>query len=422
MTTSGALQRPAEAAPSTRTIVVVGTAAFVATQAFDSTLRWILEMVNAAGALYLRDAIVLLCILLCAHEIARERRDVVRSVFVFWLLGASACVSLLSGLGLAQTLFGIKVWLPFVLGFLLVEARIAKDLDQRRFWLVLWALVCAGVLINYFYRFPWAGLTVKVADVAISGNREWTAAGVKRLSGFSRTSFDAAIIVMLLHFYLVCTWRSVVVRIALTLVSGLAIALTTTKGAAGAFVLCTLYLPLLGLARRADSAWRPFFMATLALFAIIGLVVPLVSLQIPFPRFVEGSSEQWLLSSLVARAWDTWPRALHLLEDWQIISGRGVGGIGAAQYAFEPGRANPADSLFVYLYVTAGAVGAYFYVALLVSSRKLQLQQPAHQSAFLILLSLYSYGLTVNIIESAVFALAVGAVSGLLIRSNEDKA
>jgi len=422
MTAATTFREPAAlAAPTTRTIIAVGVGVYVATQAFDSALRWMLEFGGAGAAIYGRDAIVLLCVLLCVHEIARERRDIVGSVVVFWILAALACISLLSGLGIAQTLFGVKVWLPLVLGFLLVEAKVVPHLNHPKTWFLLWAVVCAGVLVNYFDRLPWAGLTVQVGDVAISGNREWTAAGVKRLSGFSRTSFDAAIIVLLLHLYLVCVWRSLFVRTVLTLVSGLVIALTTAKGAAGAFVLVTACLPFLGFARRTDSAWRVLFLAALVVLAAIGLVFPLVSLQIPLPRLPEGSPEHWLLSSIVSRAWDTWPRALRLLEDWQAVTGRGLGGIGAAQYAFEPGRANPADSFFVYVYVTGGILGAWFYLALLYASRKLQLQRVEHQIAYLVLLCLFAYGLTINVIESAVFAIVIGMVSGLLMRRSREE-
>lgn len=405
-------------------IAAVLTILYVASQAFDSALRWILEIGHAGAAIYVRDYLLVIAILSCLYNIARERQGVLHVFWLLWSLALGVCVALFSGLGLLQIAFGIKVWLPCVLGFLLVESKAVPSLHRPHLWLGLWLLVCIGVYINYFVRLPWTGLTLQVGGVEVAGNREWTAAGVKRLSGFSRTSYDAAIIILLLHVYLVSLWRHFAVRCVLILMSGAAIALTTTKGAAGAFLLATAFMPLLGVVSPSMVGPRRAILTGLVvLIALVGLLAPLMSTQIPLPKLREGSIEHWLFSSLVSRAWDTWPRALDLLgSEWQAFAGRGLGGIGAAQYTFEPFRANPADNLFVYLYVTAGVVGLAWYFYLAVSVRKLALEHPLHQAVFLVLLSLFTYGLTVNVVESAAFALVVGGVYAQLLSLNRGPA
>lgn len=411
---------PDREAAGMHSIAAVLTILYVASQAFDSALRWLLEIGHAGAAIYARDYLLVIAILACLYNIARERQGVLHVFLLLWSLTLGVCIALFSGLGLLQIAFGIKVWLPCVLGFLLVESKAVPSLHRPRLWLCLWALVCIGVYINYFVRLPWTGLTLQVGGVEVAGNREWTAAGVKRLSGFSRTSYDAAIIILLLHLYLVSLWRHFAVRCLLILMSGAAIALTTTKGAAGAFLLATAFMPVLGIVPLSRAGpRRSILTGVVMLIALAGLLAPLISTQIPLPKLLEGSIEHWLFSSLVSRAWDTWPRALDLLgSEWQVFMGRGLGGIGAAQYAFEPFRANPADNLFVYLYVTAGVVGLCWYLFLAASVRKLALERPMHQAVFLVLLSLFTYGLTVNVVESAAFALVVGGIFAHLLSLN----
>jgi hypothetical protein len=395
---------------------------YALSEAFDSAVRWILDLAGAGAMIYLRDGGLLLASLLFCGLLVRERRDIVRT---FWLLAGlalSACVSLCSGLGVLQTLFGLKVWAPFVCGFLLVETGAARELNVPKAWFALWLMLCAGIFLNYFYRYPWIGLTVDVGDLAISANREWNAMGVRRLSGFSRTSYDGAIIILLLYIYLVVVLKRSVTRIAVILVSGAAIALTTAKGAAAAFLATVLLLPVLTLVRTAAPRLKGLLIGGLIALAAVGAVVPLLSLQMPLPRLREGTPEAWLFASLMARAWDTWPRALGLVSQWQLVTGRGIGGIGAAQAIFEPGRFNPADNLFIYLYVTAGALGAMLYALCACASSRLQFDQPAHRAGFLVLISLFAYGLTVNIIESAVFALVLGGLLSMLTLHRTERA
>jgi hypothetical protein len=387
---------------------------YILSQAFDSVVRWVLDMAGAGALIYARDFGLALAIFLFCALLGRDRQDVLRT---FWLLAClviGMCVGLFSGLGVPQILFGLKIWVPFVCAFLVVETGAVGQLDAPRGWCALWAILCAGIFVNYFYRFPWTGLTVQIGDVDISANREWSASGVQRLSGFSRTSVDAATIILLLYIYLAVTLRGAVSRIAVILVSGAAIILTTSKGAAGAFFGTVLLLPMLKLAGSTAPRLKGLLVGGLIAIAVAGAIAPILSLQIPFPRLRPGTPESLLFGSLLARAWDTWPAALELPSQWQLVTGRGIGGIGAAQSLFEPARLNTADNLFVYLYVTAGLFGAVLYGFYACASFRLQLDKPAHRIGYLVLFSVLGYGVTANIIESATFALALGGLLSML--------
>jgi hypothetical protein len=394
-----------------RNTIAVLAAAYVASQAFDSVIRWLLNMVHAVAAIYLRDVDLIVIVFLCCYLIVRDGRPVTRSVFLFSLGAVLVCVSLYSELNVAQTLFGVKVWLPFLAGFLLFEADILPAMDWRRTWWLVWLTLCCSVLLNHFVEYPWAGLNVDVGDASISANREWAAGGIRRLSGFSRTSYDAAAIILVLHIYLICLPRRIASSLFLILLSAAAIALTTSKGAAVAFLATVGMLPLLHYARSARSTAKYALCGGLIVLAATGLAVPLMSEQIQFPRLQVGTPEFWLFSSFVDRAWVTWPRSFALLsQGWQWFVGRGVGGIGAAQNLFEPSIYTPGDNFFIYLYVTAGAFGAALYAYLALSVVKLSFDQAPHRAAYLLVLAVFAYGLTVNLVESATFALSLGAV------------
>jgi hypothetical protein len=393
---------------------------YILSQAFDSVVRWVFDMAGVGALIYARDLGLVLAIFLFCALLARDRRDVVPTFCLLTCFVLSMCVALCSGLGVPQMLFGLKVWLPFVCAFLLVETGSAEQLDAPKAWCTLWAILCGGIFVNYFYRFPWIGLTVQIGDVDISANREWTALGVQRLSGFSRTSVDAATMILLLYIYLVVVLRGTLSRIVVIVFSGAAIALTTSKGAVGVFVGTVLLLPVLTLTRTTAPRLKGLLVGGLIAIAAIGAIAPLLSMQIPFPRLRVGSTEAWLFGSLLARAWDTWPGALDLLSSqWQLVMGRGIGGIGAAQGIFEPARLNTADNLFVYLYVTGGVLGAALYGFYACASFRLDLEKSVHRIGYLTLFCVLGYGVPASIIESATFALALGGLLSMLSHRKE---
>jgi hypothetical protein len=386
------------------------TVLYLGSQAFDSVLRWVLNAVHADPAIYLRDVGLLGVVAACSFLIAENKDNIIRIILIAVVAGVLSCVALCSQVGVVQLLFGIKVWLPVVVGVMLVEAGVAADLDRPRLWALVWFVFCVGVLINYFYIYPWSGLNVDVGDTSISANREWGAGGVRRLSGFARSSFDAAVIILLLFVYLINRARGFLSRAALILLSAAAIILTTAKGAVAAFFVTLVLLPFLHRTRSAGSIARLPPLAALVLLSCAGLIIPVLSTQLPIPRLRTGSIEAWLFGSFIERAEITWPRAFDLLrDDWQWITGRGLGGIGAAQALFEPSIYSPGDNFFVYLYVTAGVLGLLLYLYLALSGLKLALHLQHHRMVFLLLCCCFTYGLTMNVIESACFAMGVGA-------------
>lgn len=380
----------------------------------ESAVRYALSKVRLDALIYVRDGLLLIIVLLCVGLAVHRHKEFRSLATCMAAIYVGACIGVLSGLPVFQVLFGVKVLLPFVAGFSLVSSGVLSSLDRPRVWLALWAVVGLGIAINHFYRFPWSGLTVTVGEVDIQANREWTAEGRARLSGFSRTSYDAAMLILLLHLYLVSGMRSIRARWLMTIASGAAIALTTSKGAVGALIVTSAFIPVFDAIRRSGHLWRTPCILLLIAVGFAGILAPLATMHMAYPTFQSGTTESFLFNSMVDRGWETWPKAFALLQEWQWILGRGIGGIGAAQQYFEAGLMNPADNMFVWLIVTGGLAGGGFYLWLLFGSVRLDPALPADAYAYLVLICVFAYGLCANMVESAIFSSALGAISAHL--------
>jgi hypothetical protein len=393
---------------------------YLLSHGFDSTLRWVLDLVKAAPLIYLRDGAMIVAIVLGFVDVVANRREALLSFGLLTFVLVGAVVAGASGLPVAQVLFGVKVWLPLLFGVTLANDGVAAKLDRPRLWGTVWALLVFGVVLNLFVKYPWSGMTMQVGDTQVAANREWETGGLSRVSGFSRTSFDAAICILLLAFYLVVRSDSWPRRGLIWFCSGVAVVLTTTKGAIGAWLLATPILPLL-LGVRPELYVYQRFRRSLAfgavtMLALIAAFTPLLSTQLTWGVLEEGTPAFFLFASFGDRIVNTWPNAFKLLDSWQFVTGRGLGGIGSAQSYFELNKFCPADSFFVYLYVTAGLVGAAMYMAMLAGMWQLNLSKFSGRLTYCVLLFVFVYGVTVNVVESAVALMAVGAAAAQLAK------
>jgi hypothetical protein len=407
---------PAALSPGTRSMLAWLMVAYIATLGTEAAIRWVLNNAGIDFAIYLKDLFPLSASAVAVYHAVSRGVDSRNTAALAWAFLWLIFVGLASDLPVAQVMFGLKVWVPLAVGFVLVDSGAVSALNRPRLWGALWALLCIGIFLNYFHRTPWAGLTAQIGDASVEINRDWTAYGRPRVSGFSRSSYDGAIIVLLLHVYLMSAWRSAWLRVMLIGVSTLAIALTTSKGALGALFCTFLFLPLLWSRGSLVDLMRAPSLVVLVCFAAFGLFAPALSTQFTAPTFVPFSIEAKLFASLADRGWETWPYAFDLLRDWQMVLGRGMGGIGSAQYQFEPALACPADNMFVYLFVTGGVFGAALYALPIVTALRLRFEWSADRMIFMYLVAIYSYGMTASMIDNAPLALVIGGLTAALLR------
>src|SRR5882757_3971466 len=92
---------------------------YVISQAFDSVLRWGFDLAHVGFLIYVRDFSLVLAVPLCLSLLVRNRQDIVQTVAVLSCFAFSTAIGLCADLSVPQVLFGLKVWLPLLCGFLI---------------------------------------------------------------------------------------------------------------------------------------------------------------------------------------------------------------------------------------------------------------------------------------------------------------
>ncbi|MCX5497541.1 hypothetical protein OSH11_22780 [Kaistia dalseonensis] len=325
------------------------------------------------------------------------------ALFIFVLVGWGVSYALLLGGELPQTAFGLYTWLPLFIGILIV--RFGQVDLFLRMMAPLWLIAVGGVLLSALLPLPWIGARYEIAGAELALARDWQSFGVARLPGLTRASFTAANQIVFAACLLLLQPRRPASKIAIWLVSFLAILLTTSKMPLAA--LC--FVPALLLAHDhfgGREGSQGLARAMVAALMAIMVALPLLALAGLRPEWSDGAG--FLnLASLGGRFGDMWPRAFALIDPHgpQFWLGTGFGGIGVSQSLFDPTRYSAGDNLFVFLYVSLG-IGMLAFVAAFFSRAALS------REGLALALLVLSLGLTANVIEAVLPCLALGIIMG----------
>ncbi|MHB1282736.1 MAG: hypothetical protein ACYCY1_15365 [Sulfuriferula sp.] len=389
------------------------TALFLWTSVLDAPLRYGLAALHLDALIYLPKLLLLMAVVVM--PLVRPRTSVATLfasiVMAIWLLWG--LVNLPSP---AQALFGFWVFVPLLYG--LWAGALLPLAQWRRLFLVLFCVAAMGVLLNPLVSYPWSGQSVDLLGQSISVSRQWTTFGIDRYAGFARASFDAASQLLIFGIMSVLLLQRRTLKLLVWLVAGAGIALTTSKGPFGAWLLVSLYF-LGGAFLRWQRFWRQTWLIVLALIMVLMTVLPLWALASNYDPTIHGRTAQFLFASFGDRMNWMWPDSLKLLVldgDWHFMVGRGLGGIGTAQMYFEPSRFFAADNLFVYLAVDFGVPLAVGIIGMIwLRTALVARAEPRGPGMILpLMLVLMVYGVVVNEIESGVLAFFLG----LLLASN----
>jgi hypothetical protein len=395
----------------TRAWVPALAVVWIGTQCFDAPLRHVLVLVGAPWLLYIRDALLVLGMGVLCVENGVSRSLLLGGVCLGW----AALVAVGQSRDLTQVLFGLKTYLPFLFGAALGATLPPATPGRRARWLAraIFAAAVAGVIANLWLEWPWEGLSYRLGDQGqeIVGARTWTTRGIKRISGFSRASFEAAIAVASLSLVLVAGRRLGVPALATLAIALATVFLTTTKG-----ILVALALVLVDLAARSLGPAAGRVAVHSALTWTLGALVaflPLISWSGGMLLDTSTDLQDLLLQSMNDRLESCWPAAWKLIvEDGSPWTGRGLGGIGTAQLYFEAELYNPADNLLLYLVGNFGALGALLLVALCARVARLgRSPQPLDQVLGLAGIVILAYGMTTNVVESPLLSLWLGLIA-----------
>jgi hypothetical protein len=325
-------------------------------------------------------------------------------------------LALLFGRSLPAVVFALYIWVPFYIGIIVVLRR----KEERVFGLIpaLWAIAVVGVVFNYFVPVPWTGTSYSVLGLEVQASLEWKAYEFDRIAGFSRGSFAAANQIAIFCSLLLAMPMRRSLKLLIWLLSVATITITTSKTplmvvfivpvALGVFDLLTTW-------RRGGQLAYRWAMATLVLLLLLTVGLPLVR---SVPAFFDESVRVsfFTLASIGDRVLTTWPQAFALLSSdnnpLELLFGRGIGGIGTPQQFGELSVLNPADNLFVYLYVSVGAISFVFFAFILSGFRRIYRSDPPFfRMMFVCAVSMLTLAITSNVIESVTPCLLFGMVA-----------
>ncbi|MBD3401804.1 hypothetical protein GF420_02830 [candidate division GN15 bacterium] len=415
-------------------------AIWIALVATEGMLRYLFVSSGLPFLIYAKDAILLAIIAWYGLYVAtRWRIDTTLSlsgaVLVYGVL-----LAVWHGFSPAQVGFGLKIFLTFVAGYTVAMSPSIDGTALRRAFRIFVPLVALGLVLEMLTTVPWAGFAYEAFGQTVEGSRLWGMSGLPRLAGFGRASFSTAnMLLCLAALYLADrVTRADRDRRAVRFFDALLLALcfsgivvTTAKTALLALLALGLLMVLLTLQRHARGnltlIWRGISQCCLTVFAFLVVVPPV--LAVASPATVTGLLRtnniiiNILASSYVARMERMWPEAAGLLTlDHNLLTGRGVGGIGTAQRYFETAQYNAADNLFVYLVVTFGVVIAAAAIGFLLW-KGLRLRAAHPGSAYLLVVVLIGLvcGATTNVVESAGLLMTAGVAMALWRRIDDTR-
>ncbi|HUV30387.1 MAG TPA: hypothetical protein VMY05_04750 [Acidobacteriota bacterium] len=395
--------------------------------ACEAPLRLLCVRAGVPSFIYVKDVLLVglfVYFIIYTTSVARINK-VVLTLFALGLYGL--VVGLINGLDPLQVLFGLKILLTLFVGFLAVYVLGLETGFFVRLFRVFVPIVLAGIVLDLLFKLPWTGLEYEAFGVSIEASRRWWVFGMSRLGGFGRASFETAIMLFALcALYLTTTCngpvtygtRARVYDVVLLILSFAGIVLTTAKTSILAFVILFVFYVLARIRTGRRTAGRALanvgVKVLMVMIFLYGLIPPVLALESPTSLVNLLHTDSGILSRLAAsyvlRMEEMWPRAFQLLsEPYMVVTGRGLGGIGMPQKYFEPGLANAADNVWVYLVVDFGIIVLGLLVAYLLHKILfLRLSGGSNLYFFAFCMSLFAYGATLNVIESPTLMMTLG--------------
>ena len=386
---------------------------YLATMVCEGPLRYFLFNLYLEELLYIRELIPIIIIMLVIIRLGYQGVIVRLLVFLFIIFIFHSIVGYYYLDNYLMIAFGWKIMLSMVFGvaaYPIISLRITSTVRYFCFFLIV---ALAGVLINFFVEFPWEGLTYSIADQVIEGVKSWHAWGieglVKRISGFTRASYDAAIQLLLLGIFVLPYLKRFWIKAILWMLIGVAIIMTNSKGMIVSFGCLSIFFMIFKILPTQRDLYQK-----LLLYAIISAcVIPLFS---NFMQF--GDIKDYAifanLASFMDRTQSTWPDAFDLVtQSGNLVLGRGMGGLGQSQAFFESHNLNPGDNIFVYAYVYFGVFSILYFYYIYHKTKTINLN--THLQYYLIILVAFIFGIIASVFESPFFNFFLGLALGHII-------
>lgn len=375
---------------------------FVASQVLSGVLRWALGSVGLAALVYVPALLLWLEVARIALGRIVSGRLSMSALWLCLALVLAMLVGLLS-LPAKQVLFGTWILAPVLFGH---AATGGLDLSARGIRVAAFlamAVAAFGVIGNAYLDYPWVGANFELGGKDIAGSREWHIGEQRRLAGFARSSFDCAGQIAVFAVIVNASMRNRLLRWGVWGLAIVAIDYTTSRGVLLALLAAMAVIEAPAALRRLASA------GALGLGLALITVPPLLAWTGDYSQ-VARLQMKAVYGSYLDRMSSMWPGALDLLAGSPVPAlGRGLGGIGAAQTLFEPDAFNAADNLFVYQFVTLGALALPIIAVFAIGAlRQAFADGDAARTRFGLCLVVIWYGSVGNIVEHPILAMTYG--------------
>lgn len=392
-------------------LYLLGTAIIVGSYIIEAPLRFLLGMISASMLIYTRDVAVVAYVVFVAASWLRGQRSAFLVPAVLAILIVHTLIGVLVLNSLIQPLFGLKIFLPFLLG--IIVGPLVRERPREVVTYCWWAFIITaiGVVMNGSLDLPWIGASFDTPLGERELSRKWWSGSEARLPGFTRASYIAAQLMLTSMVPILAARPRFVVRLFLAAVAAPIIVMTTSKAplmGLAALVVADMFVLLPGLTLVTSVLVIVLYLA--------GAALPIVSVQVKINNLAEVPG--WA-ESFVERMQDMWPRAFALYDSpFTVLIGRGLGGIGSAQLLAEPRLLNSADNLVLFLLVSFGLAGPIYLglvlVKLTASIPDVRFDHALHWACGWLVVIL-AVGLTSQIIEDPVTNMSFGISASLLL-------
>lgn len=380
---------------------------YIVVLVFEGALRYYLSIKNLAYLVYLPKALFLLLILLSTIiDLARWRLKKTYLILLY-AVGFSFFIGWYNTKNFLQPAFGVWVYIPIIYGALVLPIFLKVEKRGMHFVLMMWIASLVGVFLDFLLPLAWTGFSYDLGQTLIEASRSWATFGIERCAGFSRASYSVAYLLLFLAIYLGSSIKGKLIILIIWIASGLGILATTHKTAIGIYFIITLLYLSLFLFPRTKIVQKAKNIIPVSI-SIVGICLPLLSSFVTLNLY--SYNEEVLFSSFGMRLTDTWPDAISLTVDHgSLFLGRGVGGIGSPQLYFETDLFNPADNMYLSLYVSFGILMFIFITIWIKGLKRLDLYTLWQDRSFwMFSIVILIAGWTVNVIEDPLTSLIIG--------------
>jgi hypothetical protein len=315
-------------------------------------------------------------------------------VFLLFLFFEFIYSTLVNGDVLTGLLF-IPVIIPLIFALSYPSVIIRLFQNNILMWFLL-LISLLGVLFELNFSVPWSGYSTIVNGYEVEVSRQWSYNGIRRISGFSRSSYELA---SWSCIFSICLLRNFNYKFILSIIvfslTTFIIYQSTTKILLVSFFIVFFFYSLVP--RLIDIKYRIDFFSIFIVVSI-GVLFPLLSIL----DYIGNIPNVSFLDSLYIRVNFTWPDAFSLIDNSILYSlfGLGIGGIGSVQAKFGSFNYNPGDNFFVYTYCSIGLVSFLIY-AYIIKLSYLSSGVGKYDRSTLMLCMLF--GITANLVESPGF-------------------